>query len=97
MFHQVPQFSLDDLEYAFEFSENEQVLLQRAFDNQEKGGMFHVLKQTGPSGQGGGRDSQSSMKSIAQIEYPPTRKDIIRLFRLSVSPAWTAPAPSKAS
>ena len=27
VFHQVRQFSLDDLEYAFEFSENEQVLL----------------------------------------------------------------------
>ena len=91
MFHQVPQFSLDDLEYAFEFSENEQVLLQRAFDNQEKGRMFK--NRPVPPVKGGGRNSQSSMKSIAQIEYSPTREDIIRRFRLSVSPAWTAPAP----
>ena len=52
VFHQVRQFSLDELEYAFEFSEKEQVLLQRAFDNQEKGGWYSlsILSAAGPTG-----------------------------------------------
>ncbi len=73
-------FNLDELEYAFEFSDDEGILLERAYDNQQRGGVFHVPKQTGFSGSNGQRNSQSAMKSIAQIEYCPTREDMTRLF-----------------
>ena len=86
VFHQVPQFSLDDLEYAFEFSENEQVLLQRAFDNQEKGGVFHVLKQTGPSGQGG-RSQLSKFNEVHRPDriFPHPRRHHPTVQALSIS------------
>ena len=86
MFHQVPQFSLDDLEYAFEFSEKEQVLLQRAFDNQEKGGVFHVLKQTGPSGQGG-RSQLSKFDEVHRPDriFPHPRRHHPTVQALSIS------------
>jgi len=60
--------NLDELEYAFEFGDDEKILLQRAYENQQQGGVFHVLKQTGIVGSNGQRGSQSMMKSIAQIE-----------------------------
>ena len=31
-------FNLDELEYAFELSDDEGILLERAYDNQQRGG-----------------------------------------------------------
>jgi len=45
-------FNLDEFEYAFEFSDDEGILLERAYDNQQRGGGRRVPRPKADRGFG---------------------------------------------
>ncbi len=59
-----------------EFSDDDGILLERAYDNQQRGGVFHVPKQTGVSGSNGQRNSQSALPIARDVLLDDVEKPL---------------------